>query len=295
MPAQLRILVVGAAGRLGAAVCAELHGAGHQVIGFTRADLDVTRERSVTDAVTRYRPHAIVNCTGYNAVDAAENDADAAFAINAEAPARLARAAAAAGAVLVHYGSDFVFDGTAQHPYDEDAATNPLSVYGASKLAGESEAQKAPRHYVLRVESLFGGRGVRGHRSTVDYIVDTLLAGATVRAFADRTVSPSYVPDVAFATRKLIERNPRYGVYHCVNSGVTTWYDLARQVAAELGVDGCIEPVEAAAAVTPARRPLYCALSNAKLTATGIVMPDWKSAVRRHVMARSRQALAEAV
>jgi dTDP-4-dehydrorhamnose reductase len=295
MPVPLRVMVIGAAGRLGAALCGELQGGGHSVVALTRSEADLTHERSITDAVLRHRPHAVINCAGYNAVDAAETDMAEAFAVNAAGPAVLARAAAQAGAVLVHYGSDFVFDGATQQPYDEDDPTNPLSVYGASKLAGETEAQRAPRHYVLRVESLFGGRGVRGHRSTVDYIADTLLAGGTVRAFVDRTVSPSYVPDVAFATRKLIERNPRYGVYHCVNSGMTTWYDLAQYVAESLDVAAAIEPVEAAATSSLAKRPLYCALSNRKLTATGIVMPEWQAAVRRHVTARARQRHAEGV
>ena len=146
------------------------------------------------------------------------------------------------GTLLVHYGTDFVFDGTASAPYVEDDPVNPLSVYGASKLAGEAEVRSVcPHHYILRVESLFGGAGVGGHRATIDYIADTLVAGSTVRAFVDRTVSPSYVPDVARATRELIARSGPHGTYHCVSTGMTTWYDIAQHIAVELGVHGHIE------------------------------------------------------
>lgn len=283
---QLKVVVAGAAGRLGAAVCAELRSAGHQVTALAHADLDVLDAMAVREAVARHRPHAVVNCTAYNAVDAAERETTAAFALNARAPALLAQAASEAGAVLVHYGSDFVFDGEAREPYVETDPANPLSVYGTSKLYGEIEAQRAPRHYVLRVESLFGGTGVRGHRATVDYIADTLLAGQPVRAIADRTVTPSYVPDVARATRTLLERNPRYGTYHCVNTGATNWYELAIQVASMLGVKARVEAMTAAELQTAARRPRFCALSNQKLQSTGVRMPTWQDALARHVAVR---------
>jgi dTDP-4-dehydrorhamnose reductase len=283
---ELKIVVAGAAGRLGAAVCRELSDAGHHVTALTSADLDVRNQRDVSHVVGGIRPHALVNCAAYNAVDAAERDTAAAFALNAHAPAVLARAAADTGAVLVHYGSDFVFDGEAQQPYVETDPANPLSVYGTSKLYGEIETQRAPRHYVLRVESLFGGTGVRGHRATVDYIADTLLEGRPVKAVCDRTVTPSYVPDVARATRRLLERSARYGTYHCVNSGTTTWYELAQEIARLLGTAADIEPIQSADLQTAARRPRYCALSNEKLRAAGITMPGWPAAIACHVATR---------
>jgi dTDP-4-dehydrorhamnose reductase len=290
----MRIVVIGAAGRLGATVRHDLLSAGHHVDAPGRAELDICDARQVATAIERLQPDAIVNCSAYNAVDAAEADPTTAFAVNAQGPSLLAAAARAIGAVLVHYSTDFVFDGETQQPYSEDQPTNPLSVYGASKLAGENEVRSAPRHYILRLESVFGGSGRNGHRATVDQMTDKLLAGVTVPALADRTVSPSYVVDVAHASRMLVERDAPHGTYHCVNSGCTTWVDLATEVARQLGVRGRIEPVQAANLNTPARRPRFCALSNRKLLEVGVVMPTWQSAIGRHLLVRRGQSSSEA-
>jgi dTDP-4-dehydrorhamnose reductase len=285
----MRIVVTGATGRLGVAVSAEVASAGHMAVALSRADLDISDAGRVAVAMARLRPEVIVNCSAYNAVDAAEADPSAAFATNAHGPSCLARAAQATGALLVHYSTDFVFDGTTYDPYIEDDPTNPLSAYGASKLAGENEVRSTPRHYVLRIESLFGGCGVKGQRATVDHIVDNLLAGTRVRALVDRTVSPSYVTDVVRATIALIDRQASYGIYHCVNSGWSTWYELACEVARQLGVPARIEPVMTTDLKAVATRPLFCALSNRKLLAVGIDMPSWQSAVERHLVRRLAQ------
>jgi dTDP-4-dehydrorhamnose reductase len=290
----VRIVITGATGRLGSVVCTELRTAQHEIITLGRADLDVTRPEEAARVIGSLDPDAVVNCASYNAVDAAENDRATAFAINAHGTGLLAAATAAAGALFVHFSSDFVFDGDASHPYRETDQAKPLSVYGESKLAGEREAQRAPRHYVLRVASLFGGTGVNGHRATVDYIADNLLAGTPVRVAVDRTVTPSYVPDVARVSRIILERRIPYGTYHCVNSGSATWYELAQEISRQLGVDGGIEPVLAADLKTIAARPRSCALSNQKLASSGIVMPTWCFAIRRHLISRQAPTVAAA-
>jgi len=286
-----RVVVVGASGRLGHRLCADLELAGREVIALSRADLDVTNPQSVTRVLAASEPHVVINCTAYNAVDAAETDTANAFVVNAVAPGWLARAADAAGALFVHYGTDFVFDGYSRVPYVETDSTNPLSAYGASKLAGEIEVRRTiDRHYILRVASLFGGTGVRDHRPTIDAIADLCAAGKTVRALVDRTVSPSHISDVARATCELLDGTLEYGTYHCVSSDETTWYDLAQHVAGCLGVSTRIEPMTVAELKTVARRPQFCALSNAKLREAGIEMPDWRTAVSDHL--RSRMAVA---
>jgi dTDP-4-dehydrorhamnose reductase len=284
---SLRIVVTGAGGRLGSAMARELATAGHRVAALTRADLDVSDAAAVDGVISGIDPDAIVNCTAYNAVDAAEAGPAAAFAANAEGPAALAAAAMRTGAVLVHYSTDFVFDGTATAPYREDSPTRPLSVYGASKLAGEYEASATRAHYVLRVASLFGGRTPVGQRATVDLIADKLAAGETVKAIVDRTVSPSYVPDVVRATIALLDKAAPFGVYHCVASGATTWYELAEEIARLNPGSGKIIPVNADEFQTIAPRPRFCALSNAKLEDLGISMPDWRIALRQHLSVRA--------
>ncbi len=191
-----RVMVTGAAGQLGSTVVARLS-ATCDVFPFTRAELDLADAPAVLAATTNCSPDFVVNCAAYNDVEAAEDAAAAALSGNALAVQALARAAGATGATLIHYGTDFVFDGTADRPYVETDACRPLSTYGMSKLLGEWFALEAPGAYVLRVESLFGGRPAK---SSIDKIIAAIRAGQPVRVFADRTVTPSFVDDVASAT-----------------------------------------------------------------------------------------------
>ncbi|MBI3048980.1 MAG: NAD(P)-dependent oxidoreductase [Acidobacteria bacterium] len=275
-----RVLVVGAAGRLGAAIVDVF--ADREVIAHTRASLDITDPTAVIRAVERAAPAVVVNCAAFNDVDGAEDRPVEALATNAFGVRTLARAADAAGATLVHYGSDFVFDGTATAPYDEDASPSPMSTYAVSKLLGEWFALDAARGFVLRVESLFGGpRGSMGRRGSLDAIVEGLQQGRAVPVFTDRVVSPSYVDDIARATKHLIDSQAPPGVYHCVNSGCATWYEIAAEAARILGVTPRLEPITVDQVRLKARRPRFCALANGKLAAAGFAMPAWHDALRR--------------
>jgi dTDP-4-dehydrorhamnose reductase len=273
-------LVVGAGGQLGEAMTDQL-GARHEVVAVTRSTLDVTDTAAVRAFVHAVSPDVIVNCSAYTNVDGAETQSLEAFQVNAMAVRALARAAGEADAALVHYSTDFVFDGRIDRPYTEDDAPNPHGAYAMSKLLGEWFAAEAPRHYVLRVASLFGG--AKRH-SSIDKILASLRRGTPVRAFADRTVSPSFVDDVVSATAALIERGAPHGLYHCVNTGWTTWAGVARELARLAGrPDAAIEETRMADAALLASRPLFAALSNAKLTAAGIAMPTWEDALERYV------------
>src|ERR1700681_2202868 len=279
----MRIAVVGAAGQLGAAVVHEWSSR-HEVVGFDHSALEITDPVSVAAEMKRVAPDIIINCAGYNKVDAAEDHPVEALRANAFAVRALARAARAQGAALVHYSSDFVFDGTASAPYTEEDRPNPRSVYAASKMLGEWFAADAAEAYILRVESLVGrapnGGPVKGSVAT---ILAALQSGATAKAIEDRTVTPTYVLDAARATRQLVERRPPAGIYHCVNSGRCTWLELAREASRLLGVEPRIEPVRHADMRFTAARPQYCALSNEKLRSIGIDMPTWRDALERYV------------
>ena len=288
----MRALVTGAGGQLGRTL-ARVLADGCEVVPLTRAELDITDESRVRSAVAEVRPGVIVNCAAYNAVDEAEDDAVAALEVNAFGVRSLARAAARIDATLVHYGTDFVFDGTASEPYREEDEPNPQSVYAASKLLGEWFA-KGARHYVLRVESLFGGGmngpGADGRRpgGSLDRIADALLDGREVRAFVDRVVSPSHVEDVAAATVSLLRAAPSHGLYHCVGSGRGTWLEVASALAGELGVEPVIRGITLDELELRASRPRFCALSNRKLSAAGVEMPPWRDAVARYAAIRLR-------
>lgn len=274
------VMVTGAAGQLGEAMTSQL-GARHEVVALTRAQLDLSNAGAALDAVAAVCPDVIINCAAYTDVDGAERDPSAALSANAWAVRTLARAAVDINATLVHFSTDFVFDGSQQRPYTEEDQPNPRGAYASSKLLGEWFAAGVPSHYVLRVESLFGGPRAR---SSVDKILDNLVAGREVRAFVDRTVSPSFVDDVVTATSELLERKAPCGVYHCVNTGWTNWSALAKELALLVRrPDATIVDVPMANAQLVAPRPKFAALSNEKLASQGIEMPTWQDALRRHV------------
>jgi len=318
----MKVAVVGAAGMLGAVTVREWRDHGHDVIALTRSELDVTNSQEVHDVIVTLAPDVVINCTAYNRVDDAEDDPSAALVVNTWAVRSMARAAGRAGAVFAHYSTDFVFDGVTDRPYTEDDAPNPQSAYGMSKLMGEwfaldvarteagrpevertgmearqsvgrtevgrtdvgrtgFEVRQDVRRYVLRVESLFGGDA---SRSTIDRMLDAMREGREVQAFRDRVVSPSHVDDVARATRELIEIQAPAGVYHCVNTGHATWFEVACEVRVCSGVsDAVVVPVSAADARLKARRPNFAALSNSKLLALGVEMPEWRVALGAHL------------
>jgi dTDP-4-dehydrorhamnose reductase len=280
----MRIAIAGAKGQLGAALVTECRQRNDEVTALDRAALDVCNESAVADVMARLRPDVIVNCTGYNMVDAAEEHPIDALNLNAFAVRTLARAASAAGAALVHYSTDFVFDGVETTPRSETDPPNPKSVYATSKLLGEWFAVDVPRHYVLRVESLFGqAPGGPPPKGTVAAIVDALVQHRVAKVLSDRVVSPTFLADAAFATRELLERHASPGLYHCVNSGHATWLEFASEAARLLGVEPRFETLRFAEVKLPAARPQYCALSNAKLAAVGIHMPTWQDALGRYV------------
>lgn len=279
------VFVVGAGGRLGSAIVQAF--ADRRVIAHTHNTLDITDSAAVMNAVQAAAPAVIINCAAFNRVDDAEDRPADAFAVNALAVRTLARAAEAADAVFVHYGSDFVFDGDSPYPYDEDARPSPRSTYGLSKLLGDWLALDAPRGFVLRVESLFGAaRGWRGRRGSLDEIVQALEAGRTAKVFTDRVVSPSYVEDIARATKHLIDADAVPGLYHCVNSGQATWHDVAEEAARILGVVPRLDPITLDSCQLKAPRPRFCALANRKLAAAGFAMPSWNDALSRWLASR---------
>ena len=197
-----RIVVTGAGGQLGKVLVRDLQKA-HEVFGLTRESLDVADRAAVRERVAKLRPTVVVNGAAFNDVDGAEDDPKAAIATNGFGVGALADAAAAADAILIHFSSDFVFDGRTTRPYTEKDLPNPLSLYGASKLLGDVLAPRAPKHWILRLASVFGGEG---RTSSIGKMAEMLAKGEPVKAFYDRTVTPSYVEDVSRTVQMLFER-----------------------------------------------------------------------------------------
>nr|WP_277355740.1 dTDP-4-dehydrorhamnose reductase [Cellulomonas hominis] len=266
-------MVVGAAGMLGQDVVRVLDEREHEVVGVGRDALDITDQSSV-DAVVR-GVDVVVNCAAYTAVDRAEEDEGAAFAVNAVGAGLVARATRAAGARLVHVSTDYVFDGCAASPYPETAPLAPHSAYGRTKAAGEWAVRaEAPDHLVVRTAWLYGAGGPcfprtiaraaaeRGHLDVVD----------------DQVGQPTWTADLAGFIERLVSTDAAPGIYHGTSAGETSWFDFARAVVASAGMDPeIVSPTTSLEFVRPAPRPAYSVLAHGAATAAGVqALGDWR-------------------
>jgi len=271
-----RVLVTGSKGQLGAAFVTRLSAEAH-VTGIDVDDVDLADPVLLREYVRRCRPTVIVNCAAFTDVDGAEARPLDAYRVNAEAVWCLAGLASELDAVLVHYSTEFVYDGKLDRPYTEDEETAPQSVYGMTKLVGERFALGAKRGYVLRLSSLYGGHT---RRSTVDWMVRQAHDGQPVTAFTDRTVSPSYVPDVVEATLELLVKEAPFGLYNCGSVDWCSWADVAEQVLAACDRPELLERVPFVAQPNRAVRPRNCTMSSAKLRAHVASAPrTWSDAL----------------
>jgi dTDP-4-dehydrorhamnose reductase len=276
-----RVLVLGSAGQLGGEFVRRLE-ASASVVAADADAIDVRDSAALRRLAADTGPDTIVNCTAWNGVDQAERSPFDALAVNAWAVRGMAAVAAELDATLVHFSTDFVFDGTSPSPYVESDAPSPLSTYGMSKLLGEVACEAAPKRYVLRLSSLFGGPQ---RRSYVDCIADTLREGISVPVYTDRTVSPSFAPDVVTATLALLASKAPSGIYHCASADFSAWYDVGCEIARQLACPASLlQPTPFSNEQGRARRPRNCALSSARLAAaTGLHVQGWRSMVARHL------------
>jgi dTDP-4-dehydrorhamnose reductase len=282
MAARGRVVVLGARGTLGLALCEQLPAAGWSVAeALGRADCDIRDEAALRALFDRVRPAVVFNAAAYTDVDRAETEPELAEAVNAEGARSVARAAEAVGAAVVHYSTDFVFDGESERPYDETDPPSPQGSYARSKVAGDAAVTAAStRHFIVRVGCLYGRNG-RNFPST---IVRRLRKGETVRADRERLGSPTWVREVARVSAALAETE-RYGLYHCTSHGETSWADFARLAAVILGVpEGRVEGVPTAALPMKAPRPRRAILDNRMLRERGLdTLSTWQEALRAFI------------
>jgi dTDP-4-dehydrorhamnose reductase len=281
------MLVFGAGGRLGAALVRE-YAREWGVRAFGRKEADLSDPAAVADLVHAENPSVVINSAAMTNVDACETERDLARTVNADAAGAIARACTDLGARLIHVSTDYVFSGKASEPYDENAAPDPVSWYGQTKLEGEEQVMSASdRHAVVRVAWVFGP----DRDSFVDKALQTSLRGEPVRAVADKWSSPTYTLDVAEALRPLFDTAALGGVYHICNRGVCTWRDWAEEginAAAALGLPvktKNVEPlklsdIKAMVAQRPVYSPMHCQRIESLI---GRPLRTWQEAVRDYV------------
>ncbi len=276
----MRALVTGAFGQLGRELVAAL-GSGLAWSGG-RAELDIAREEEVQALVGRVRPDVIFNAAAYNQVDRAEAEPGLALEVNALGPLVLARAARGVGALLVHFSTDYVFDGASRHPYREDDVARPLGAYGVSKLAGEHLVSSARGEaLVVRTSGVFGRGGSRQKGgSFVERILVKARAGTPLRVVSDQVFSPTYAPDLARGVLELVQAGAR-GLVHLTNDGSCSWHDLAVESLALAGVTATVEPIAVASLDLPAARPAFSVLDVSRARSLGLSpLRSWKDALR---------------
>jgi dTDP-4-dehydrorhamnose reductase len=287
----VKVAVIGPRGQLGSALCEAFRRRAVDCVELDHGRVEVTDPQSVLVALRDARPAAVVNTAAFHKVDACEEDPKRAFEVNALGALHVARACREAGARCVYVSTDYVFDGAKAEPYLEEDLPNPLNVYGASKLAGEHlVVQTCPDALVVRVASLFGGLGSRGKGTNfVLTVLERARRGEALRVVDDVRMSPTYAEDAAAAIVELVAAGAS-GVFHVVNKGACSWYELAVRVLELAGLRVPVHPVPQEAYPARARRPRNSALSTAKLEARGLRPPPWEDAVQRYLAALSARA-----
>jgi dTDP-4-dehydrorhamnose reductase len=282
----MRILLIGANGQLGRDLVRVFHG--DELIPLTRAELDVTDAGRVQATILDARPDVVVNTAAYNRVDDAEHEVVQAFAVNAIGTRNVALACRAAGASLVHFSTDYVFDGAKGEPYVEDDPPCPLNVYGVSKLAGEYFVRSLTHdHFLVRTSGLYGVAGSRGKGGNfVETMIRLGRERPVVRVVTDQVLSPTYTVDLALAVHDLVTTR-RYGLYHITNSGQCSWYEFARAIFQASGATARLEPTSSAAYAAPANRPRYSVLAHRALLQAGLAeLRPWPEALAAYLAER---------
>ncbi len=287
----MRLLVTGAGGLLGSEFGRCLPALGHETVALGRADLDVTDARATLRAVADARPDAVLNCAAYARVDRAAADAAEAFRVNRDGAGNLARAAAAAGARIVHFSTDYVFDGREPGPYAPGHARNPLSAYARSKAEGEDAVlEVAPDALVVRVSWLYGGEG----GGFVGYVLERARAGLPLRLVADQWSRPSWTANVVRNVLELVAREAPGGLWHVTDAGAATRLEQAREALAVVGLAAEIVETDRATFWPDVPRPERSLLDvEATEAFLGRVMEPWRNALGRYLGERFRGAPAQ--
>jgi dTDP-4-dehydrorhamnose reductase len=295
----MKILILGAQGNLGGQLTKTFQN-DYDIIAWDKGEIDITDQDLIIKKIGDIKPNIIINAAAYNAVDKceeSEEEYNLAKKINGLAPGYLAQAAMNVNAVLIHYSTDYVFGGhtphhaktlkeiKAQGGFMEDDAPRPINKYGHTKLTGEEEIKKLSgrglKWYLIRTSKLFGPRGENefSKSSFFDVILNLSKNKNEINVVNDEKSCFTYTPDLARATKSLVEEKYGYGIYHIVNEGACTWYEATQELFKIAGVEIKVNPVTADQFPRPAKRPKYSVLLNTKFPK----LRDWRGALREYI------------
>jgi len=276
----MKILLLGHKGMLGSDLLLRLRRK-HEVIGLDKEEIDITSLPACEEAVQENEPDIVINAAAYTNVDGCENAQRECFAVNAEAVMNIAGSCRKKNIRIVHFSTDYVFDGSGSEPYKEDDSCNPLNVYGTSKLAGENYLRELSDNYILiRTAWLYGKNG----KNFVRTILDKAATTDKLEVVDDQIGSPTYTRDLAVAVDLLLERNIK-GIFHITNRGNCSWVQFACKILQAGGITGVqVLPIKTDQLMRPARRPCYSVLSMQKfIAATGKTMQPWQLALQDYL------------
>ncbi|MGU3471602.1 dTDP-4-dehydrorhamnose reductase [Paenibacillus sp. D51F] len=273
----MKVVVTGAGGQLGCELALWSPSDRYEVVGLTRHELDITSEASCRKVIASLKPDVVIHCAAYTDVDQAESDEEGAMAVNAAGSGFVAEAAQAAGAKLIYISTDYVFGGNGTRPYQVDDPVEPRTIYGKSKLAGETiSAERNERTFVVRTSWVYGRYGA-------NFVKTMLKLGNerdSLKVVSDQKGSPTYTKDLAAFLLELAETDA-YGIYHASNSGSCTWYEFAKAIFEESGMATEVVPCTSEEFVRPAPRPRYSVMDLSRIREEGLSeLPEWREALR---------------
>lgn len=290
MPRE-RVAIFGSGGQLGVELLAEFRSRGFDVCGFERSTTDITDQTQIEKIVAQFDPAVVINAAAYNQVDVAEKEPQAALAVNALAVRNLAMACRQVDARLVHFSTDYVFDGLAGRAYVEADEPHPLGAYAVSKLAGELYARAyLDRPLIIRTSGVFGPGGLNTARGNfVEMMLRLAAQGQTIRVVEDHVASPTFAPALAARTVDMVEKQID-GTIHAGGGEPISWFDWAVKIFRAAGLNPPLKGTNEREFRTAARRPKYSALSNAKMESLGIApMPPLDEAIRLYLECRNKR------
>lgn len=278
----MRILVTGVKGQLGFDVVNELEKRGHTAIGVDVEEMDITDAEAVEREMKAEDLDAVIHCAAYTAVDAAEDNRETCMRVNADGTRNIARACKELDLKMVYISTDYVFDGKGERPWEPDDARSPLNVYGESKYQGELAVEEyLDKYFIVRIAWVFGVNG----RNFIKTMLKLAENHKEINVVNDQTGSPTYTYDLAVLLADMVETE-KYGRYHATNEGLCTWYEFAREIFRQAGLDIKVNPVSSEEFPAKAERPHNSRMDKGKLTKNGFaLLPSWQDALKRYLEA----------
>ena len=279
----MKIAVIGSTGQLGTDLVKTL-GAAHEVIGFTHNDIEVADYDSCL-ILKKHQPDMVINTAAFHKTDRCEEEPLKTFSVNALGARNLAMITKEIDATTVFISTDYVFDGSKKEAYTEDDVPAPINTYGISKLAAEHFTRQNPKHYIIRIASVFGKAGASGKGGNfVETMITKAKKNEPITVIDDMWMSPTYTKNASSTLKEIAEKQLPYGIYHATNKGYCSWYQFAEQIFQFTGLTPDLTPIKTDQLTMKAKRPRFSALKSIKLTKYGIEMPTWRKALREYLI-----------